>query len=125
MVTLEETQTTQQDFFVDLGSRLRTTEGKYNLLRDRVLLINQNMIEEWKKVSSELHILNDEIKEVKVDLYRIKETMKHLLQEIERYARKEDVKVLEKYINLWNPMKFMTETDVKKMLEQAQENDGN
>ena len=43
--------------------------------------------------------------------------MKHLLKELELFARKEDVKFLEKYINLWNPMKFVTEQDVKNLLE--------
>lgn len=122
---VEESQTTQQDFFVDTSSRVRAIEGKYNLLRDRVLLVNQNMVEEWKKTTNELHLLNDEIKDVKVDLFRIKETLKHVLKELELYARKEDVKVLEKYINLWNPMKFVTESDVQKLIIRTHEaNDG-
>ena len=124
MAATEQLQTSPQDFFMDLNARLRSVEGRYNILRDRVLIINQNMIEEWKKNSAENRILNDEVKEIKLDLFRIKETLKHLISEFELYARKEDVKVLEKYINLWNPMKFMTEGDVKKLLA-LERNDGN
>ena len=124
MAATEQLQTSPQDFFMDLNARLRSVEGRYNILRDRVLIINQNMIEEWKKNSAETRINNDEVKEIKLDLFRIKETLKHLISEFELYARKEDVKVLEKYINLWNPMKFMTEGDVKKLLA-LERNDGN
>ena len=117
MASVEQVQTQQQDFFVDLASRLRATEGKYNLLRDRVLIINQNMIEEWKKTTEELHLVNDEIKEMKVDMFRMKETMKHFLKEMELFARKDEVKFLEKYINLWDPMKFVTSEELNKALE--------
>ena len=43
--------------------------------------------------------------------------MKHLLKELELFARREDVKFLEKYINLWNPLKLVTESDVERMIE--------
>ncbi len=116
MAPLEQVQATQQDFLLDLNARVRSNEGRYNLLRDRVLVINQNMVEEWKKSTTELRLLNDEIKALKLDMFRMKDTMKHLISELEQYARKEDVKVLEKYVNLWNPMKFVTESELKKIL---------
>ena len=36
---------------------------------------------------------------------------------VENFAKKSDLKVLEKYINLLNFMKFVTEDDVKKLIE--------
>ena len=124
MAPLEQVQATQQDFLLDLNARVRSNEGRYNLLRDRVLVINQNMIEEWKKSTTEIRLLNDEIKALKLDMFRMKDTMKHLISELEQYARKEDVKVLEKYVNLWNPMKFVTESELKKALATHTENHG-
>ena len=109
-------ETTQQDAYTDMIDRLRTLEGKYNLLRDRMLLINNNMIDQYKKNITETRTINGDIKEIKTDIFKIKETMKHLLEELDLFARKEEVKVLEKYINLWNPMKFVTEDQLQKML---------
>ena len=108
-----------QNFVVDVGSRVRSLEGRYNLLRDRVLVINNNMITEYKKVLGELRVVNTELKEIKTDIFRLKETIKHLIAEVNTYARREDVKVLEKYINLWNPMKFVSESEVRKMIAEA------
>lgn len=42
---------------------------------------------------------------------------------MEHFSRKEDVRVLEKYINLWNPMKFVTEEDVKRILSSKKEDE--
>lgn len=118
-MAVETQQQSLQDFLLDVSSRVRALEGRYNLLRDRVLLINNNMISEYKKVLGEIKVLNSDIKEIKTELFNIKETLKHVIAEIERTARKEDVKLLEKYINLWNPMNFVSETDVKKIVEET------
>ena len=106
-----------EEVLMDITSRVRTLEGKYNLLRDRVLIINNNMIEEYKKLLAELKGVNNNIKEIKGDIFKLKETIRHLVKETELYAKKEDVQFLEKYINLWNPMKFVTEEDVEKIIE--------
>jgi len=106
-----------EDALFDITSRTRSLEGKYNLLRDRVLIINNNMIEEYKRLTSEIKALNGEIKGIKSELFQIKESIRHLIKENELFARKEDLQFLEKYINLWNPMKFVTETDVIRIIE--------
>lgn len=116
----EQTYSPDQLLF-DVTSRVRSLEGQYNLLRDRVLIINNNMVEEYKKLSGEMRFLEGEIKEIKSDIFKIKETIRHLIKESELYPRKEDVQFLEKYINLWNPMKFVTEEDVIKILERHKE----
>ena len=111
----------EQNFYLDSAARVRALEGKYNLLRDRVLIINNNMIEQYKKTMTEMRAINDDIKEMKSDIFKIKEAMKHLIDEFEAFARKDDVKFLEKYIKLWDPMKFITESELNKALESVKE----
>ena len=115
-MTQEQTYSPEEILF-DITSRVRSLEGKYNLLRDRVLIINNNMIEEYKKLMSELKVINGDVKEIKGDIFKLKESIRHLVKEMELFARKEDVQFLEKYINLWNPMKFITEEDVLRIIE--------
>ena len=112
----EQTYSPEQLLF-DLTSRIRDSEGKYNLLRDRVLIINNNMVEEYKKTMAEIKAVNSDVRIIKEDVFKIKENMKHVVKEFDLFARKEDVTFLEKYINLWNPLKFVTEEDVIKILE--------
>ena len=114
----------QGNMFMDMNSRLREVEGKYNLLRDRALIINQNMIQQYKKTHSEINQVNDDIKEIKTEIFKIKEALRHLLKEIEYFARKEDVRVLEKYITFWSPMKLVTEAEVMRIIEKERSKDG-
>ena len=101
----------------DLNTRIRSLESKYSGQGERLLIVNQNMIDEWKKIHTELRIVDSDLKELKHDLFQIKEAMKNLVHEMQNFARKDSIKVLEKYINIWNPLSFVTEEDVKRIVK--------
>ncbi|MDP6641917.1 MAG: hypothetical protein QGF74_00855 [Candidatus Nanoarchaeia archaeon] len=100
----------------DLNSRVRILESRYNLLGERLLVINKNMIEEYKKLLNEIKTVDKELIEFKSDIFTVKETMKKILDEIGTFAKKENIKVLEKYIDMWNPLQFIREEDVEKIV---------
>jgi len=105
------------DVIVEIVNRLRVLESKNTLLSERILLINQNMIEEYKKLFKDVKAVENEIREIKNDLANVKNILKHLTEEASTFARKDELKILEKYIKLWNPLNFVTETDVKNILQ--------
>lgn len=115
-----QTQPVEEEgnIILDLNSRTRVLEGKYNLLRDKVIVINQNMMDEYKKLLVDVKAINSDIKEIQEELFKIKETIKHLIKELGLFAKKEDVRSLEKYINIWDPMKFVTEKEVNKLVDE-------
>jgi len=101
----------------ELNTRIRILEGKYNLTRERMLVINQNMLDHYKKVSSDTKILREEITEIKDSINLLKDTMKSIVKELQLLARKEELKVLEKYINMWNPLNFVTKEEVEELIK--------
>lgn len=103
---------------IDLNSKLKTLESKYNLSRDRLLIINQNMMDQFKITSSEMRLLKDEIKDIKTDINSIKESINLISKELNRSVKKEDVKVIEKYVSMWDPLKFVTEDQLKEILKE-------
>lgn len=96
----------------DLNARVRVLESKYSLFGERLLVVNQNMITEYKKFGRDVKVINDQVSELKKEILYLKEVLADLDKEFDSFARKDAVKVLEKYINLWNPMNFVTESDV-------------
>jgi hypothetical protein len=100
----------------DLNTRIRILEGKYNLTRERMLLINQNMIDHYKTLNEEMRTIKKEIKEIKEIMETIKETNRNMIKEMSFFARKEQLKVLEKYINMWNPLNFITKEEVLELI---------
>lgn len=106
-----------QDIVVELVNRVRILESKYSLMSERLLIVNQNMIEHHKKLVKEFKAGEMEIKDIKNDLEKVKNILKHLSEEAANFARKDEIKLLEKYIKMWNPINFITETDVKNLLQ--------
>ena len=93
-------ETTYQDIsqvLSDIVNRIRSLESKYSVLGERLLIVNQNMILQFKKNSVEFKTINSELKEIQKDLFNSKDTMIDLTKEMQFFATKEDTKVLEKY----------------------------
>jgi len=102
----------------DPTERVRVLESKYGYLRDRIVLINENLINEYKKLNQEIKVVDSELKDLKKDIFEIKEALRHVLGEMKHFARKENFKVLEKYINVWNPFNFVTEEEVLQLIKE-------
>ncbi|SRR3990167_6070126 len=106
-----------QDFEpISVEERVRILESKYNLMRDRIFLINQNMIQEYRKLNKEIKLIDGEVKIVKQDLNEIKGILRNMVNEMQNFAKKENVKVIEKYIDFWNPLSFTTREEVQEMI---------
>jgi signal transduction protein with GAF and PtsI domain len=105
---------------ISVEERVRILESRYGLMRDRIFLINQNMIQEYRKLNKDMKLINDEVKSVKQDLNEIKNVLRNMVNEMQTFARKENVKVIEKYINFWNPLNFMTEKDVIQIIKRGE-----
>jgi len=102
---------------MELTNRLRILEGRYSSTRERMFVMNQNMIDHYKRTNVELKTLNEDMRDMKQDIFTIKETVRHLVQEMENFVRKEQLKVLEKYINMWDPFNFVTQEEVEEIIE--------
>ena len=102
----------------DINSKLRNLESKNNILAENLLNVNQNALEEYKRMNKEIQLMNNDIKSLKEELFSLKQVLKGFLNEVDFFAKKNDIKVLEKYINLWNPLEFVREEDVEKLIEE-------
>jgi archaellum component FlaC len=106
----------------DLNTRVRILEGKYNLTRERMLIINQNMLDHYKKLNASIKSIEDDLTELKDSINLLKDTIKDIVKELRLLARKEDLKILEKYINLWNPLNAITKEEVNEIIEKRLKN---
>lgn len=76
------------------------------------------MIAGYKKLHEEVKEVEADIRELKTDVFEIKNSITKIAEELRFFAKKEQIRVIEKYIDLWNPLKFVTESDLKKILEE-------
>ncbi|RMF05573.1 hypothetical protein D6764_04335, partial [Candidatus Woesearchaeota archaeon] len=97
--------------------RLRILEDRYSNLRRKTQVTDQNMLSNTKRFTNEIREINDSLKEAKKEIYDMKEKMDLFVKELETCAKSEDVRMIENYVNLWNPIKFVTQNEAKSLVK--------
>lgn len=101
----------------DLDRRLRTLEERYSNLRKKLQLTDENLLDAERSFSKELKSFNDESLELKKQVNDFSEKIGMLGSEMGGVAQKSDLKVLEKYLDMWNPTNFVTRKELKEYLK--------
>lgn len=96
-----------------LVARLKISEERYNELRRKMMLVEQNMINNHKKVISDVKVINSEMSDLNSKITDIQDKILLVIKEIKLTAKKEDVDVMKKYVELWNPMRFVTKDQIE------------
>ena len=104
-----------------LSRRLRLLEEGFTNLRRFFQLTEENIITKNKHYSTEIKTITSDISEIRKEIQEIKDKLLLFIRELQTVARKEEVKVLEKYINLWSPIKFVTQNEVEQIINEILE----
>jgi hypothetical protein len=91
----------QSDPYSAMGSRLRDVEEKQNLLKDRILLIGNTLVDERTKTFSKIQELKKEVMSLKDDMSKIKSFVQRVSEQIDNSARKEDLMILQRQFDLF------------------------
>lgn len=114
-----------RDEINSLSTRIKLVEERHSESRNRFHLVEQNVIAHHKREIQDVKNITIEITEVKRQLREVENRIITMIKEIQLTAKKEDVDVLRKYLDLWNPMEFVRLKQVEKIIDekilQAQE----
>lgn len=103
----------------DFSTKIRDLEERHNLLKEKVLLLGQSFLKEGDRMSKEMALMKSDIRDIKNEIERMKDGIQHIIGETADFARKEELSILEKYMKIWEPLKFVKEEDVKRMIDEA------
>ena len=92
-----------QEYFSDVNNKLRDLEEKQNLLKERILLIGQNLIENRESTSTDIQELKKIVLNLKEETLRIKELIKSISGQISEFARKEELMILQRQFDMFKP----------------------
>ena len=106
------------DNIIEITRRSRMLEERYSNLERRSQIMEENMIEHNRKLSSEIRLINDDVAELKKVISDLNEKMHYLTTELQDFARKEDVLTIKKYLDYWDPLKFVTQNQVEKIVKE-------
>ena len=85
---------------VDLASKLRDMEEKQRLLKDRVLLIGQSLIEQREKSFDDIQEIKKTLMLLQDESSRIKELLERVTEQLNSVARKEELAIIQRQLDL-------------------------
>ena len=95
--------------------KIRDIEAKQRILKDRLTLIGDNLIEFKEKVSLENIETKKNIEKLNEGMKRMISFLESASAEFSKFARKEDVEILAKQAKMFQPMDLVTKSDLEKL----------
>lgn len=99
----------------NLSARIRISEERFSDLRKRLDFIEQNLLSNHKKAMGDIKLLGEDVHQLKHSLTDVQDRIITVIKELRLTARKDDINVLKRYIELWDPVKFVTADQAEKI----------
>lgn len=101
--------------------RLRSLEQRMDALEARTASLEENVIEKMKKASSKFTDFDVALKSLTDELAMLKNSLERVNKQINKFARKRDIKEIEKMFELLSPIRqeFVTQQQMEEELEEV------
>lgn len=116
----EEAQPEGQVQFLlsDFNTRLRDTEERNQLVRERILLLGKNLIESKQGLETEIKDLKKQTSEIKRDLEKLQRLSKSIIKETEKFVKRNEILIIERMLKDFQPLEFMRKKDVEELIKE-------
>jgi len=114
----EQTQTSQISALLsEFGTRLNEVEEKQRLLRDRALLIGENLISIKEDTEKEIFEIKKDVNDIKSEIKTLKQLTNRIINEIPNFARKSELEILENQSKIFQPLELARIKDINMLIE--------
>jgi hypothetical protein len=97
------------------GGNVQELEERQRILKDRLLLIGQNLIDFKENNEEELLQLKKDVEILKQSMEKLKSFLESISGEISKFAKKEDLEILKKQAKIFQPMEFVLKSDLPRL----------
>jgi len=99
----------------EVNAKVRDIEEKQRILKDRLLLIGQNLINVKEKTDQEILEIKKDIEVIKQGIGRIRVFLESASDQFSKFAKKEDLEILSKQAKMFQPLEFVRKSDLEKL----------
>lgn len=90
-----------QQYSAEPSFRISEIDDKLNLLKNRILLIGQSMVEEREKNFSQIQEIKKDLIIIKEENTRIRELLQRVSEQLTNTARKEELAIIQRQLDLF------------------------
>jgi hypothetical protein len=102
----------------EFGTRLNEVEEKQRLIKDRILLVGENLISTKEEIEKQDLENKIRINQIEFEIKTIKQLLKRIINEIQNFTRKSEVEILERQIKMFEPLEFARFKDIENIVRQ-------
>jgi len=106
----------------EFATRLNEIEEKQRLLRDRILLIGENLITSKENQLKENLELKKQLSKIEFELKSLKQTNSKITYDLSNFARKTEVEILDRQFKMFEPVNYARIKDIKKIVKEELQN---
>lgn len=88
-------------FYNDTNLKIKDLEERNRLLRDRLILIGENLIEFREETNKKIVEIKKDLESVKQNIQRMASFLESLSGEFSKFARRDDVEILAKQLKMF------------------------
>jgi len=123
---IPETQAVPQDpttaLLSEFGTRLTEIEEKQRLIKDRLLLIGENLISTKEGIEKQDLEFKKQIKQIEFEIKSLKQITKRIVSELENFARKPELETLQRQMKMFEPLEFARIQDIEDIIKREAKN---
>ena len=104
-------------------TRLRELEQRLDSIEGRVATIEEVSLARMEKSNERFVYLDSTLRNINDDMLRLKNNLEKINRQINKFARKRDIKEIEKMFELLSPLKqeFVTKGELKEEVKEIEE----
>ena len=121
----EQLQNPVNSLLAEFGTRLNEIEEKQRIVRDRALLIGENLISTKEDFEDSNFELKKRIDDISLELKTLKQLVYRIVNEIPNLARKSELSILENQSRIFQPLELARIKDVEELIKKISKIKGN
>ncbi len=96
---------------------LKALESKVNNLNRELSVLKEGLLKKNTDLKKDVKTLNDELLELRRSQESTLQKMDLMIKELKQTAGVEEVMVIKKYMEYWNPLNFVTQRDLQRAVD--------
>ena len=101
---------------------IKVLEERLMGLDKKIEVVENNLLADHKDTKEDVHDLHVSVTELKAEFGTVKRRIIEIAGDMKNFARSEQVDAVQKYIDLWNPIKFVTINEVEDIVDEMLQN---
>ncbi len=103
---------------VELRESLKIFDQRLSQLKDTIRMVDQNNIDKYKEIKEAIQGIMSTASTNKTKILELEDAIERMEKQLEKFAKLQDIKVIEKYMEFIDPSRFLSKEDVIKIVDE-------